>query len=78
MIQNPAGAVSISEVSRWREAYRLASEAERSLFDAAMMHEWGQGPKPTEAQCDSTTRLRQSERALFKRASAEFADPVPA
>ncbi len=61
-----------SGVSQWREAHRLASEAERKLFDASMMHEWGQGPKPADTQCAATARLRATERALFTRTNAEF------
>lgn len=60
------------EVSQWREAHRLAAEAERKLFDASMMHEWGQGPKPADTQCAATARLRATERALFSRAKVEF------
>jgi hypothetical protein len=73
-IQHAGRAVHALHVSRWREAHRLASEAERTLFDAAMMHEWGQGPKPAAALCDATTQLRATEQALFARASLEFGD----
>ena len=74
MIQHSArtGLPARFGVSQWREAHRLASEAERQLFDAAMMHRWGQGPKPPETQRDATAQLRATERALFSRASVEF------
>jgi len=60
------------QVGHWREAHRLAAEAERCLYDAAMMHEWGQGPKPPAAQRDATTRLRAAERVLFEHATCTF------
>lgn len=74
MIQHAGRAAMAFQVSRWREAHRIASEAERTLFDAAMMHEWGQGAEPVAAQRDATTQLRAAERALFARANLAFGD----
>lgn len=55
-------------LAQWREANRLASEAESALFDATLKYAAGQGPRPTEEVMEEARVLRAQAKALFERA----------
>jgi hypothetical protein len=57
-----------SLLAQWREANRLASEAEGALFDATLKYASGQGPRPTEEMMEEARVLRTQAKALFERA----------
>lgn len=55
-------------LAQWREANRLASEAESALFNATLRYASGQGPRPTEEMMEAARMLRAEAKALFERA----------
>lgn len=55
-------------LAQWREANRLASEAESALFDATMKYTSGQGPCPSEEMMEHARVLRAEAKALFEQA----------
>lgn len=59
-------------LAQWREANRIASEAEQALFEASLMYGKGQGPMPTEEEMQRTRDLRTAAGQLLKLAMAEF------
>jgi hypothetical protein len=57
-----------SLLAQWREANRLASEAESVLFDATLKYASGLGPRPTEEMMEEARVLRAEAKALFESA----------
>lgn len=55
-------------LAQWREANRLASEAESALFNATLKYVSGQGPRPTEDMMEEARALRAQAKAFFERA----------
>ena len=59
-------------LTQWREVDKAASDAERVLFDAAMLYTAGRGPKPSEESMERAQALRAEAKVLFDRAIAQF------
>ena len=57
-----------SLLALWREANRLASEAESVLFDATLKYASGKGPRPTDEMMEEARVLRAEAKVLFERA----------
>jgi hypothetical protein len=59
-------------LTQWREVDKAASEAEKVLFDAAMLYAAGNGPKPSDESMDAAKALREQAKVLFDRAIGQF------
>lgn len=60
-------------LGRWRHANRVASDAERILFDAWFMYLWQGAARPTGGEVAQVERLRARSNGFFQVVAGHFA-----
>ena len=64
-----------TQIEAWRLADRIASHAERAIFDAAIASVDGKAPAPTEQEWQGVRNLRELANGLFHGAMQSLKEP---